>query len=216
MNGMKSRRKRIQRDRAREAAKVAAGVIRAQAQEDAGWVNPEEASEDQREIPNVGARRAREARETAPGEEASERQRRRMTEERQDLDGSENGGSQRREDRAGYAKSLSGAVETRKAKRLNRKARLEADEAQDEDMDGEALPQTTGGVGEKRAREANDRSVNTGAGSRTRLDPDESRASEEDARPREGGGKQARTETRSEEYGRICRRRRCVYDSDDE
>ena len=72
---------------------------------------------------------------------------------RQDRDGSENGGSQRRKDRAGHAKSLSGAVEARKAKRLNRKARLEADEAHDEDMDGEAPPQTTGGVGEKRVRD---------------------------------------------------------------
>ena len=78
------------------------------------------------------------------------------------------------------------------------------------------MMQTTGGVGEKRAREADDRSVNTGAGSRTHLDVDELRASEGDARPREGGGKQARTETRSEEYGRICKRRRWVYDSDDE
>jgi hypothetical protein len=42
-------------------------------------------------------------------------------------------------------------VEARKAKRLKRlkrKARLEADEAQDEDMDGEAPPQMTGGWGE--------------------------------------------------------------------
>ena len=78
------------------------------------------------------------------------------------------------------------------------------------------MMQTTGGVGEKRVREADDRSGNTGAGSRTRLDPDELRASEGDARPREGGGKQARTETRSEEYRRICRRSRCLYDSDDE
>jgi hypothetical protein len=103
-------------------------------------------------------------------------------------------------------------VEARKAKRLNRKARLEADEAHDEDMDGEAPPQTTGGVGEKRVREADDRSVNKGVVSRTRLDPDELRASEGDARPREGGG----IETGSEEYERICKRRRCVYGSDDE
>jgi hypothetical protein len=106
-------------------------------------------------------------------------------------------------------------VEARKAKRLKRlkrKARLEADEAQDEDMDGEAPPQMTGGWGEKRARETDDRSVNKGAGGRTRLDPDKLRASEGDARPREGGG----SETRSEEYERICKRRRCVYDSDDE
>jgi len=135
--------------------------------------------------------------------------------ERQDRDGSGNGGSQRRKDRTGHAKSLSGAVKARKAKRLkrlNRKARLEADEAQDEDMDGEAPPQTTGVGGEKRVREADDRSVNKGAGSRTRLDPNELRASEGDARPREGGG----NETMSEEYERICKRRRCVYDSDDE
>jgi hypothetical protein len=202
----------MKRDRARETARVAAGVTRAQAQEDAGWVNPEEASEDERGIPNVGTRRAREAEETAPGEEVSEGKRRRVAGERQDRDGSENGGSQRRKDRAGYAKSLSEAVEARKAKRSNRKARLEADEAHDEDMDGEAPPRTTGRVGEKRVREADDRSVNKGAGSRTRLDPDELRASEGGARPREGDG----NETRSEEYERICKRKRCVYDSDDE
>jgi len=68
------------------------------------------------------------------------------------------------------------------------------------------------GGGEKRAREAEDRSVIKGAGGRTRLDPDELRASEGDARPGEGEG----NETRSEEYERICKRRRCVYDSDDE
>uniref|UniRef100_A0A7S0SBE7 Uncharacterized protein n=1 Tax=Mantoniella antarctica TaxID=81844 RepID=A0A7S0SBE7_9CHLO len=212
VNGMRSRRKRMKRDRAREAARLAAGVIGAQAQEDAGWVNPEEASEDERGIPNVGIRRAREAEETAPGEEVSEGKRRRAAGERQDRDESDNGGSQRRKDRAGYARSLSEAVGARKAKRSNRKAGQETDEAQDEDMDGGAPPQTSGGVGEKRVREADDRSVNRGAGSRTRLDPDELRASEGGARPREGDG----NETRSEEYERICKRRRCVYDSDDE
>jgi len=152
---------------------------------------------------------------TAPGEEALEGKRRRVAGERQDRDGPGNGGSQRRKDRTGHAKSLSGAVEARKAlrlKRLKRKARLEADEAQDEDMSEEAPPQMTRGGGEKRAREAEDRSVSKGAGGRTRLDPDELRASEGDARPGEGEG----NETRSEEYERICKRRRCVYDSDDE
>ena len=77
---------------------------------------------------------------------------------------------------------------------------------------GGAPSQTSGGVGEKRVREAGGRGVNRGAGSRTRLDPDELRASEGGARPREGDG----NETRREEYERICKRRRCVYDSDDE
>ena len=141
-----------------------------------------------------------------------EGKRRRVAGERQDRDGPGNGGSQRRKDRTGHAKSLSGAVEARKALRLKRKARLEADEAQDEDMSEEAPPQMARGGGEKRAREAEDRSVSKGAGGRTRLDPDELRASEGDARPGEGEG----NETRSEEYERICKRRRCVYDIDDE
>jgi hypothetical protein len=168
--------------------------------------------EDERGTPNVGIRRAREAEETAPGEEVSEGKRRRAAGERQDRDESENGKSQRRKDRAGYVRSLSETVGARKAKRSNRKAGLEPDEAQDEDMDGGAPPQTSGGVGEKRVRGADDRSVNRGAGSRTRLDPDELRAFEGGARPRAGDG----NETRSEEYERICKRRRCVYDSDDE
>jgi hypothetical protein len=202
----------MKRDRAREAARLTVSVNRAQAQEDAGWVNPDEAPEDERGIPNVGNRRAREAEETAPGEEVSEGKRHRLAGERQDRDESENGGNQRRKDRAGTARPPSEAVAARKAKRSNRKAGLEADEAHDEDMDGGAPSQTSGGVGEKRVREADGRSVNRGAGSRTRLDPDELRASEGGARPREGDG----NETRREEYERICKRRRCVYDSDDE
>jgi len=56
---------------ARVAVRVVAGVRRAQAQEDEGWGDLEEASEVQGENPRVGSRR-REDRETSPGEEESE------------------------------------------------------------------------------------------------------------------------------------------------
>jgi hypothetical protein len=72
---MWSRRKRMQRVRDWVAARVAADVRRAQAQEDAGWGDLEESSEDPWGNLRVGARRARENRKNVPGEEESGRKR---------------------------------------------------------------------------------------------------------------------------------------------
>ena len=54
-------------------------------------------------------------------------------------------------------------------------------------------------VGEKRAREVDERSDNRGAGSRTCLDPDEPSVPAGDAHLRGYGGNQTRNETEREE-----------------
>jgi hypothetical protein len=69
--------------------------------------------------------------------------------------------------------SLSGASKAKKAKRLTREARLEAEESQAEEIGGEAPLGTATRVVEKRASEVDDRLGNRGAGSRTRLETDE-------------------------------------------